>query len=116
MGVFNRSPAFPITLIDVEILDDWCAHPSTWEVDSTNQARTNLTDTLKYLRNTKEDCVVLVSMPSKLTYSPQPQQGKYYTMLPINGNPIAEWGPIGSFASTTLPIASREGQCGDMAV
>ena len=31
-GVYDRTPFFPITLIDTEILDDWCAHPSVWEV------------------------------------------------------------------------------------
>ena len=39
MGVFDRSPAFPITLIDAEILDDWHTHPSMWEVDQTSRAQ-----------------------------------------------------------------------------
>ena len=82
----------------------------------THKARTNLTDALKYLRNAKEDCVVLVLMHSEPMYSPQPQQGKYYTMLPINGNPGAGRGSIGSFATATLPIASRQGRSGDMAI
>ena len=32
MGVFDRMPFLPITLIDTEILDDWFARPSVWEV------------------------------------------------------------------------------------
>ena len=31
MGIFDRAPIFPITLIDAEILDYWCAHPTMWE-------------------------------------------------------------------------------------
>ena len=31
-GVFERMPFLPITLIDMEILDDWFMHPSIWEV------------------------------------------------------------------------------------
>ena len=37
MGVYNRTPFFPITLINTEILDDWCAHPSIWKVLSSLQ-------------------------------------------------------------------------------
>ena len=36
-GVYDRTPFFPITLIDTEILDDWCAHPSVWEVPPKQQ-------------------------------------------------------------------------------
>ena len=36
------------------------------------QVRTNLSDALSYLKHAKGDCVVLVSMPIKPTYSPQP--------------------------------------------
>ena len=32
MGIFNRAPIFPITLIDTEILDYWCAHPTMRKV------------------------------------------------------------------------------------
>ena len=123
LGIYNRTPFFPITLIDMEILDDWATHPSIWEVEPkrqhsrrvlamvhytlparykgqvavvfgasfvlipSHQSRTRLSDALSYLKSVKEDCVVLVSMPSKLTYSPQPQGGKPYTLLPISGNP-----------------------------
>ena len=105
-GVYDRTPFFPITLIDTEILDDWAAHPSIWEVEPkrrhsrhvlamvryrllarykgqvavvfgalfvlilSHQARTSLSNALLYLKCVKEDCVVLVSMPSQLTYSP----------------------------------------------
>ena len=44
-----------------------------------HQARTNLRDGLTFLKNSKEDSVVLVAMPSKPTYSPQPQRGRYLT-------------------------------------
>ena len=36
-GVYDRMPFFPITLIDTEILDDWAAHPSVWEVEPKRQ-------------------------------------------------------------------------------
>ena len=32
MGIFDRVPLFPITLIDAEILDHWCTHPAMWQV------------------------------------------------------------------------------------
>ena len=32
-GIYDRMPFFPITLIDMEIMDDWAAHPSVWEVE-----------------------------------------------------------------------------------
>ena len=147
LGVYDRTPFFPITLIDTEILDNWAAHPSVWEVEPkrqhsqhvltmvhytllacykgqvaivfrvsfvlipSHQARTSLSDALLYLKSVKEDCVVLVSMPSKPTYSPQPRGGKPYTLLPISGDPDVDRGPLHSFTATTLPIASREG-CG----
>ena len=149
-NLFDRSPAFPITLIDTEILDGWCANPSVWEVERNqqhsrhvlamvhhtlvvshkgrpiivfevsfvyipaHQAQTSLSDTLKYLVSVTEDCVVLVSMPIKLMFSPQPRQKKYYTLLPINGDPGADHSLIHSFARTTLLIASREGQSDGM--
>ena len=50
------------------------------------QAQTNLGDALSYLKHAKGDCIILVSMPIKLTYSPQPQRNWYFTLLPIIGN------------------------------
>ena len=41
-----------------------------------HQACTRLSDALSYLKSAKEDCVVLVSTPSKLMYSPQPWGGQ----------------------------------------
>ena len=32
MGAYDRAPLFPITLIDTEVLDYWCTHPTVWEV------------------------------------------------------------------------------------
>ena len=82
----------------------------------THQVRTSLTDALKYLRRSNKDCVILVSMPIKPTFFPQPRRGKYYTMLPINSDLDADQGPLRAFAATTLPMASREERGGDMAV
>ena len=82
----------------------------------THQAWTSLSDALTYLRHAREDCVILVAMPTKLTYSPQYRKGKYFTMLPINSDPNVDRGPLGSFTAATLPIASREGRGGDMAI
>ena len=31
-GVYDRTPTLPITLIDMEILDDWFNHPQVWDV------------------------------------------------------------------------------------
>ena len=42
-----------------------------------HQAHTNLRDSLTFLKNAMEDSVVLVVMPSKPTYSPQPRRGRY---------------------------------------
>ena len=53
----------------------------------TYQASTNLCDGLTFLKSTKEDSVVLVAMPSKPTYSPQPWRSRYLTLLPISGSP-----------------------------
>ena len=150
--IFDRVPLFPITPIDTEILDHWCAHPSVWEVLGslqhswhvlamvsytlpsahkgqpaiifrasfvfipTHQVQTSLSAALAYLKHAKEDYVVLVSMPAKLMYSPQPQRGKYLTLLPINSDPDIDHGPLGLFAAATLPVASREGHGGDMPV
>ena len=36
-GVYDQVPVFPITLIDAEILDNWHAHPSVWEVERSQQ-------------------------------------------------------------------------------
>ena len=121
-GVYDRTPFFPITLIDTEILDDWFTHPSIWEVASNlqhsrhvlamvrytlpssykgqpaivfgvsfvlipaHQAQTSLSDALSYLKHAMKDCVILVSMPTKLTFSPQPRRGKHLTLLPISGD------------------------------
>ena len=152
MGIFDRVPIFPITLIDAEILDYWHAHPSMWEVVRNlqhsqcilvmvhytlpsghkgklafvyralfiyipaHQPQTSLSNALTYLGHSKEDCIVLVSIPTQPTYSPQPQRGKYFTMLPINGDPDADHSPLSSFTAATLPIASREGWGLDMAI
>ena len=53
----------------------------------TYKACMNLRDGLTFLKNTKEDSIVLVAMPSKPTYSPQPRRGRYLTLLPISGSP-----------------------------
>ena len=36
-GVYDRTPTLPITLIDTEILDNWFACPSVWDVSSNLQ-------------------------------------------------------------------------------
>ena len=69
-----------------------------------------------FLKNAKEDSVVLVAMPSKPTYSAQPQRGKYLTLLPISGSPDVDRGPLHTFATTGLPVASKEGCGGDMSM
>ena len=81
-----------------------------------HQARTNLSDTLSYLKHAKGDYVVLVLMPIKLTYSPQPQGNWYFTLLPINGDSGMDRDPLSSFAMATLHVASCEGQGDNMAV
>ena len=123
-GIYDRTPFFPITLIDTEILDDWATHPSVWEVElkrqhswhvltmvcytlparykgqvaivfgawfvliPSHQARTRLGDALSYLKSVKEDCVVLVSMPSKPTYSPQPRGANPILYYPLVATPM----------------------------
>ena len=82
----------------------------------TYQARTNLHDGLTFLKSTKEDSVVLVVMPSKPTYSPQPRRGRYLTLLPISGSPDVDQGPLHTFAAASLPVVSKQGRGGDMSV
>ena len=82
----------------------------------TYQACTNLCNGLTFLKNAKEDSVVLVAMPSKPTYSPQPRKGRYLTLLPISGNPDMDRGPLHAFTTAGLPVASKEGHGGDMPV
>ena len=144
-GIYDRTPMLPITLIDTEILDDWFARPSVWDVSSNlqharhmlafihytlptpykgqpaivfgaffvfipaYQARTNLRDGLMFLKNAKEDSVVLVATLAKPTYSPQPRKSRYLTPLPISGNPDVDRGPLHRFATASLPMASKEG-------
>ena len=151
-GVYDRMPMLPITLIDMEILDDWFTCPSVWDVSSNlqhargvlafvrytlptpykgqpaivfgasfvfipaYQARTNLRNGLTFLKNAKEDSVVLVATPAKPTYSPQPGKSRYLTLLPISGNPDVDQGPLHVFAAASLPVASKEGCGGDMPV
>ena len=81
-----------------------------------HQARTNLSDALSYLKRAKGDCVILVLMPMKPTYSPQPQRNRYFTLLPINGNSGEDRGPLSSFAAATLHVASCEGWGDNMAI
>ena len=149
-GIYDRTPTLPITLIDMEILDDWFAHPSVWDMSPNlqhtwrvlalvcytlptpykgqptivfgasfifipaHQARMSLHNGLTFLKDAKEESIVLVAMPSKPTYSPQPRKGRYLTLLPISSNPDVDRGPLHMFAATGLPVASKEGWGGDM--
>ena len=36
-GTYDWVPLFPNTLIDTEVLDYWCTHPTVWEVVSNLQ-------------------------------------------------------------------------------
>ena len=81
-----------------------------------HQARTNLSDALSYLKCTKGDCIVFVSMPIKPTYSPQPRGNWHFTLLPINRDSGMDRGPLSSFAAATLQVAGHEAQGNDMAV
>ena len=151
-GIYDRTPTLPITLIDTEILDDWSAHPSVWEVPANQQhirrvlamvrytlpvqhkgqlaivfgvsfvfipafqACTTLRNALTFLKKVKEDSVVLVAMPAKPTFSPQPRKGRYLTLVPISSNPDVDRGPLHTFAAAHLPTASKEGRGGEMPV
>ena len=145
-GVFDQMPIFPITLIDTEILDYWCAHPAVWEVACNmqhsrcvlvmvcytlvsgikgkpaviygasfiyipaHQAWTSLTDALSYLKHSKVWlCHLSIYTDKADILSPTPR-GRYFTMLPINGNLDADCRPLNSFAAATLHMASREGR------
>ena len=80
------------------------------------QARTTLRDTLTFLKKAKEDCLILVAMPGKPTFSPQPRKGRYLTVVPICGDPDIDRGPLQAFAAALLPVASKEGWGGEMPV
>ena len=152
LGIYDRTPTLPITLIDTEILDNWFGCPQVWDVlhdlqharrvlalvrymlptpykgqpaivfgasfifVPTYQACTNLRNGLTFLKSAEEDSVVLVVMPSKPTYSPQPRRGRYLTLFPISGSPDVDRGPLHTFATTGLPMASKEGHGSDMSV
>ena len=75
----------------------------------TYQARTNLRDGLTFLKSTKEDSVVLVAMPSKPTYSPQPRRSRYLTLLPISGSPNMDQGPLHTFTTAVSPWLAKRG-------
>ena len=47
-GIYDRTPFFPIMLIDTDILDDWCAHPSVWEVPSKQQHSWHVLTMIRY--------------------------------------------------------------------
>ena len=47
-GIYDRMPFFPITLIDTEILDDWAAHPSIWEVELKKQHSQHVLTMVRY--------------------------------------------------------------------
>ena len=79
-------------------------------------AHTNLRDGLTFLKNAKEDSVVLVVVLAKPTYAPQPRKGRYLTLVPISSNPDIDRGPLHAFAAASLPVASKEGCGGDMPV
>ena len=74
-----------------------------------HQARTSMSDTLQYLKRITEDSVVLVSMPLNPAFCPQPRRSKYLTLLPINGSPNVDRGPLHSFATAFLPTVSTQG-------
>ena len=82
----------------------------------TYQAHMNLRDGLTFLKSTKEDSIVLVAMPSKPTYSLQPRRGRHLTLLPISGSPDVDQGPLHTFATAGLPMASKEGCGSDMSL
>ena len=109
LGIYDRTPTLPITLIDTEIFDDWFAHPSVWDVSSNlqhtqcvlalihytlltpykgqpaivfgasfvfipaYQARTNLCDGLTFLKNAKENSVVLAGQTNILSPTTEEQ-------------------------------------------
>ena len=80
------------------------------------QACTSLSDALAYLKHAKGDCVILVSTHNQPTYSPQPRRRQYFTLVPINGDPNMDCGPLDSFAAATLHMASHEGRGGNMGI
>ena len=53
--------------------------------------------------------VILVSMPSKPLFLPQLRNKKYFMLLPINGDPTIDRGPLHIFVATTLIKSSKEG-------
>ena len=110
-----------LAMVRYTLLASYKGHPAIVFVASfvlipAHQLRTSLSDALLYLKHAMEDCIVLVSTPTKLTFSPQPQRGKQLTLLPISSDPDVDQGPLHSFVAATLPVASREGCGGDMPV
>ena len=48
MGIFDRAPIFNITLIDAEILDYCCVHPTMWEVACNMQHSRHILAMVRY--------------------------------------------------------------------
>ena len=110
-----------LTMVQYTLLSSYQGQPAimfgaSFVLIPSHQVCTNLKDALSYLKRTTKDCVILVSTPGKLMYSPQPRRGEYLTLLPISGNPDIDQGPLHAFTATALSIASREGHGGDMPV
>ena len=48
LGVYDWTPTLPITLIDTEILDNWFAHPSVWDMLSNLQHAQRMLALIRY--------------------------------------------------------------------
>ena len=61
----------------------------------------------------------LVGMPKNYTdcaYMPEPTNGKHYTLLPVSGDAMAAFGPVGDFAAAALTKGSTHVRVGSRIV
>ena len=48
-GIYDRTPTFPITLIDTEILDNWFGRPQVWDVSRDLQHARRVVALIRYM-------------------------------------------------------------------
>ena len=47
-GIYDRTPTLPITLIDMDILDNWFGHPQVWDVSRDLQHTRHVLALIRY--------------------------------------------------------------------
>ena len=70
---------------------------------------------MKALHSLGMEAAVLVYIPQKCIFMPEPSSGEHFTLLPLTGNPTISIGVLQSFMAAKLTVASKHVQA-DMGV